>query len=429
MNNFIIKSNIIYSKTKDELNCFKDSFVVCENGISKGVFEKFDSIPEIYKNFKILDYSNFLLTPGLNDIHIHACQYAFIGLHMDLELLDWLQNYTFPEEAKYEDTNYAKKAYSIFISQIKKSSTTRFVSFATMHLEASLILCDLIEESKLKAYIGKVNMNRNAPANLCEESTKKSIEDTKEFIKKVEERKYKNVNAIITPRFIPSCTSDLLKALGEISKEYHLAIQSHLVENPEEVSWVKELEPKSRSYADAYHMYNLFGENERTIMAHCVFPTELDEELLQNGNVWVAHAPSSNSNIRSGIAPIRRFLNKNIKVGLATDVAGGSTLDMWDVIRESIQVSKLRFRYVDDTLKPLSANESFYLATKGGGSFFGKVGSFDEGYEFDALILDDFHTPSIHQDELTLDQRLERYIYISSPENLVHKFVNGEMIF
>ena len=431
---YALKGDIAYSKNLNELSTYKNRYLICDGKKSLGVFK---SIPKKFKVSKIYNFSDKLIIPGLVDMHLHAPQYSFIGMRMDLELIDWLNTNTFPEEAKYKNKKYAESAYKIFASDLKKSATTRFVCFATLHYDATSILFDLLEKTGLKGYVGKVNMDRNSTKELSE-SREDSIKNTLKLIKKVS--KNKNVKYIITPRFIPSCSNELLKELGKISKEYGLPIQSHLSENRSEVLWVKDLLPESKSYADAYHMFELFGEHNNTIMAHCVWCNEIDMKLMENNKIWVAHSPSSNRNLSSGNAPIREYLDRNINVGLATDVAGGSYLSMFRTIEDTITTSKLKWLETDvekekntstKELKSLKFNEAFYLATRGGGSFFDdndtKVGSLAEGFDFDCLILDDKNFDTTLYKELTIEERLERFMYRPN-EKLVAKFVAGKKI-
>ena len=166
-NSFVIKGNICQTKTPTELDIHENAFAVCVDGVSKGVFE---ALPKEYANLSLYDYGDALIFPGMIDLHIHAPQYAFRGTSMDLELMDWLNRYTFPEEEKYEDLEYAKKAYGIFVDALKKGATTRGCIFATRHRFATELLMELMEESGLVSYVGKVNMDREASEALTEES-------------------------------------------------------------------------------------------------------------------------------------------------------------------------------------------------------------------------------------------------------------------
>ncbi|MBP1754409.1 MAG: amidohydrolase [Firmicutes bacterium] len=158
-------------------------------------------------------------------------------------------------------------------------------------------------------------------------------------------------------------------------------------------------------------------------MAHCIYLTEDEIKLAKQNQVFIAHCPDSNMNLSSGIAPVRTYLNQELKMGLGSDVAAGDSLSIFKMMTEAVKVSKLLWRLQDQNLTPLSIDEAFYLGTKGGGEFFGKVGSFEEGYEFDAVVIDDASLE--HPQPLTLKQRLERVIYLSDDRNLVSKYVEG----
>lgn len=420
-NCYAIKGNIIYSTTPDQLVLIENGYAVCENGICGGAFAK---LPEKYNGIQVKDYGDRLVIPGLVDLHMHAPQYGLRGFGMDLELLDWLNTYTFPEEAKYAKEEYAKKAYGMFTEELKKSPTTRACIFATIHRDATKILMDLLEKTKLRTMVGKVNMDRNAPEYLCE-STEESAAQTLQWLKEMQGQ-YKYVEPILTPRFIPSCSDSLMKTLGEIQKSQHLPVQSHLSENEGEIAWVKELCPAAGFYGEAYEHAGLFGNGCKTVMAHCVSSVEEEIALIKRKGVYVAHCPQSNMNLSSGIAPIRKYLDEGLHVGLGSDLAGGSSMSMFRAMSDAIQVSKLYWRMWDQSASPLNVKEAFYLATKGGGEFFGKIGSFESGYEFDVLVIED---ESIwHPQELGLLERLERVIYLGDADNIVEKIVAGEII-
>ncbi len=422
MNRFAWKGHICHTNEKREIEIYKNSYVLCEDGLCKGIAKE---LPEEWKNADVTDFGDKFIIPGLMDLHIHAPQYTYRGTGMDLELLDWLERYAFPEEASYSDIEYAKKAYSVFVRDLKKSATTRASIFASIHVPATELLMDMLEESGLKTYVGKVNMDRNSP-DIYREETAVSSADTERWISETE-NKYKNTKPVITPRFIPSCTDELMTELGNIQKRHGTAVQSHVSENPSEIKWVSELCTFSEFYGDAYDKFGLFGgKNCPTVMAHCVYSDEREQKLIKERGVWIAHCPQSNMNVASGIAPVREFLNNGLKVGLGSDVAGGSTPSLFRAMTDAIMCSKLRWRLVDDSLHQLSIDEAFHMATRGGGSFFGKTGAFDMDYEMDAVVLDDsaLYTPK----ELSMHDRFERICYLYPEVKIVSKCVAGKMI-
>lgn len=422
-NDFVLKGNICYSRSPSELETVEAGYLVCVNGRSAGVYEE---LPDAYKGLPVRDYGDRLIIPGLVDLHLHAPQYSFRGLGMDLELLDWLNQRTFPEEARYSDLDYAKKAYSIFGENMKRSATTRACIFGTIHREATELLMDIMEATGLKTMVGKVNMDRNSPDFLREENDAVSQEETLRWLEEIE-GKYKNTEPILTPRFIPSCSDNLMERLGALQRKTKLPVQSHLSENKGEIEWVRELCPWAESYGHAYDHFGLFGGEAKTIMAHCVWSQGKELDLMEERRVYIAHCPQSNVNLSSGIAPMREYLNRGMNIGLGTDVAGGSGESIFRAMADAIQVSKLRWRLVDESLKPLTIEEAFYLGTKGGGSFFGKVGSFEEGYEMDAVVLDDSYLA--HPQELTVKERLERFVYLGDERSITAKYAAGMAIF
>lgn len=420
---FVLKGVICHSPDPNTLSIMENAYVVCENGISAGIFPV---LPECFRNLPLRDMGEKLIIPGLVDLHLHAPQYSYRGTGMDLELLEWLNTITFPQEAKYADLDYARKAYSIFARDLKMSATTRACIFGTLHVDATVLLMDLLEETGLKTMVGKVNMDRNGSPELQEKSARESAAATREWLSRVSGC-YQNTQPILTPRFIPSCSDDLMQQLSEIQKEYQLPIQSHLSENSGEIAWVQELCPSSRFYGDAYSQFGLFGgEGCPTVMAHCVHSTDEEVALMKERGVFIAHCPQSNTDLASGIAPVRRYLDEGLHVGLGSDMAGGFSLSIFRAMADAIQVSKLRWRLLDDFLKPVTLEEAFYMATLGGGSFFGKVGCFEKGYEFDALVLDDSNLR--HPQKLTARERLERLVYLSDDRNITEKYVSGNII-
>lgn len=421
---FALKGTICYSTDKDHLSIVENAWLVCEEGFCAGIFQ---NLPEKYHSLPCRDTNGCMIIPGLTDLHLHAPQYTYRGTGMDLELLDWLNTYTFPEESKYQDLSYARSAYSIFVDDLKKSATTRAAVFATIHAEATELLMDLLEASGLETFVGKVNMDRNGSPSLQENSAEASANATIQWLEDICGR-YHHTRPILTPRFTPSCTDELMEKLSGIQKSYQLPVQSHLSENPGEIAWVQELCPNTRFYGEAYDQFQLFGgDGCPTIMAHCVYSTEEEIALMKKRGVFIAHCPQSNTNIASGIAPVRRYLDEGLSIGLGSDIAGGSSLSILRAITDAIQVSKLRWRLVDNSQEPLTLEEGFYMATLGGGSFFGKVGSFEKGYEFDAIILDDSNLP--HPQIISARDRLERLIYLSDDRNIVGKYVSGRKIF
>jgi guanine deaminase len=217
-----------------------------------------------------------------------------------------------------------------------------------------------------------------------------------------------------------------MEGLGHLQRKYNLPVQSHLSESPGEIAWVKELCPTAACYGETYSKYGLIGKGVPAIMAHCVYSAGIEEDLLKDNGVFVAHCPNSNANLASGIAPIRRFIQRGIHVGLGSDVAGGTHTNIFRAMGDAIQMSKLHWRLADESHLPLTVPEALYLATEGGGRFFGNVGSFEEGYEFDAVVVDD--SSLITPKKLTLENRLERIVYLADHNHVYEKYIQGRKV-
>ncbi len=419
---FVLHGDLCDSRDPQHLRTIRDGFLVCEEGVCAGAFPV---LPEQYAHLPLLNCAGRLIIPGLTDLHVHAPQYTYRALGMDLELLEWLKVNTFPEEARYADPDYARRAYGLFVEDLKRSATTRAVIFATVHRESTELLMDLLDRSGLAAFVGKVNMDRDCPDGLRED-TASSIAETKWWLAETV-GKYDRVFPILTPRFIPTCTDGLLAALGELAAETGVPVQSHLSENQGEVELVRSLCPDAAFYGDAYDRFGLFGSHGSCVMAHCVHSTQAELERMKERGVFVAHCPQSNVNIASGAAPARRYLDEGLNMGLGTDVAGGFSLSILRAMADAVQCSKLRWRLQDQALKPLTAAEAFWLGTAGGGAFFGKVGRFLPGYDFDAVVLDDRRLAAARP--FTLEERLERAIYLSDERDIEKKFVMGTELF
>jgi guanine deaminase len=411
---FVLRGNIVHAPVLGEISATEKGCVVVRNG-------KVDEIKKEYRGAAV-DYGDSLIIPGMCDMHVHAPQYAMTGMGMDLELLPWLETYTFPEESKFSDAAYAKKIYTAFAHALVRAGTTRACVFGTVHTDTVLLLMEILEEAGITAYVGKVNMDRNAPPSLCED-TEKSLLETRRFIE-ASLGKFKHVRPMITPRFIPSCTPALLSGLGEMAREYGLPVQSHLSENRGEVEWVRKLEPGAACYGQAYENYGLFGDGVPTVMAHCVQSEEEERTLLSENGVLMAHCPDSNSNLASGMADVRAMLDRGVNVALGSDLAGGCTLSIPEVAAQAVRISKLR--QAAGGGRSITAAEAFFMATSAGALFFGEKPGFAPGSPLHAVVLDDTHM--VGTADLTAAQRLERCLYLSRDVKIAAVYADGEKI-
>ncbi len=414
MQPLILKGNIIFTPAPTTFSVHANSFLVIEKEHIQGIYPQ---LPEKYRACPYHDYGNNLIIPGFCDMHTHAPQLLQCGLGMDEPLLKWLAKYTFPEEGKFHDLEYARTIYRDFIARLIASGTTSAAIFGTIHLPATNLLCDLLAEKNFTAFVGKVNMDRNAPDFLLED-TQNSVCETEKFIQKWKQNKV--ITPIITPRFAISCTAPLLQALGELAQKYQLPVQSHLDENEAEIAFVKELFPNCPTYDAVYKRYHLLGDTP-TLMAHCI---HVDENIIANlkaHHVYPVHCPLSNINLSSGIMPARRFLNAGINLTLGSDIGAGNDLFIPRSIVSAIQLSKI-YQFTHPDCAPLSLSETFYLATKGGGKMWGKNGSLESGYLANCLVIKP-HSPQV----LSPLDHLAQFLYYGTPKDIQAVYLRGKL--
>lgn len=415
----IVHGDFAYSKNIQEMSTLSGGFMIVENGTIVGLStEK----PEMSASECFLDFEGKLIIPGFADMHLHAPQFPNIGVGTDVELLEWLKKYTFPEEAKYAEAKYAEGVYKKLINKLWSVGSLYSCVFGSIHEKACTKLCDLFVESGLYSYVGKVNMDRNSP-DFYVETTEESIRETKKFIDN-NLKKSDRVKPIITPRFVPTCTAELMKSLGELAEAYDIPVQSHLDENKAEIEWVCSLHPDSSSYSHVYNQFKLFG-TQPTLMGHCIYCNEEELKLMLNTNIMAIHCPFSNANLLSGIMPVKRYLDLGIKVALGSDISGGNEINIARVMVLSMQLSKMLAIHNARPTDYLSTQEAFYLGTKAGGAFFGKHGSLEPSYEADFLVIDD---AEYLINELGIQERVEKFLYMGKEENIVERYLSGERL-
>lgn len=421
--NEILIGNIIHAPKFGTLEILSRGYMVLNDGKIAGLYKNEAEIPANYTANAIKhDFGDKLILQAFCDTHLHAPQYPMLGMGMDLPLLEWLNTYTFNTEAHFANTEFATKCYTALANKMIRNGTTRCCTFSSLHRESTNILMRIFEKVGLIGFVGKVNMDRNS-GDILTETTEQSKTETLKWLDDCADLKY--IKPIITPRFTPSCTNELMDFLGKLANERNLPIQSHLSENTSEVAWVRELHPDCKQYWESYKKYGLF--NDRTVMAHCVHSDERERQAMIENGVYVAHSPDSNINLISGIAPVRKMMNEGVRVTLASDIAGGSHLEMYHVLTDAIKASKGKKIQTDYTDEFLTVAEAYYLATTGGAKFFGGGDGFAIGDELHAIVIDDsdFSQPVR---ELTLRERFERSFYLMQEHNITDVFSAGRKV-
>jgi len=336
--------------------------------------------------------------PGLVDLHIHAPQWPQLGKALHLPLEDWLQNYTFPLEARYEDVGFANAMYSSLVSTLLANGTTSAVYFATIHLDATQRLAELCAEKGQRAWVGRVAMDEHSqcPSFYRDNSADAALRASEASLHSIQKMDGANnrVQPILTPRFIPSCTDELLIGLGQLASEYNCHVQTHCSESDWEHQFVQERLASTDTMA-----LDKFGLlTRKTVLAHSNFIDDQDMAVIKNRCSGIAHCPLSNQYFAGAVFPLRAAIDKGLNVGLGTDISGGPSASQFDSCRHAMSSSRLLESGVDPSIEQaqrgnLNAGvnfiEAFYLATAGGGVVLdAPIGQFKVGYQFDALHID-----------------------------------------
>lgn len=326
-----------------------------------------------------------LLTPGFVDTHLHAPQLEMIGSYGG-DLLEWLNRYTFPTETKFRDPAHASMVARIFFDELLRNGTLAALIFSTIHTEATDIFFAEAERRGFRAIIGKTMMDRNAPEALLE-APKQAYDESRELIRKWHGRGL--LRYAITPRFAPTSTPELLEAAGQLKRDFPDAyVHSHISENRNEVQWVHDLFPEAE-YADVYDDYGLLGD--RTVLAHGVYLSEEELDLLARRGTRIAHCPNSNLFLGSGLFRLHHTMRAGVGVGLGTDIGAGTTPSMFTAMSDAYKVQQVQG-------VSLTPAQLWYLATLGGAralSLDSECGSLEAGKSADFLVLDLKSTPLV----------------------------------
>ena len=396
-----LKGTLVESLSADVLGIYPNSYLVIEDGYVAGIYPV---LPQNLAEAAVTDFGDALILQSFADMHLHAPQYEITGTGMDRPLLQWLESYAFPTESRYADPVYAREHYRVLARDLIQNGTTRVCMFSSLHTDSTIILMDELEKAGVTGYVGKVNMDRNAPPYLCE-STEQSIKETLRWLEEC--KRFTKVKPILTPRFAPSCSEKLLEFLGKLKAENRLPVQSHLSENTEEIALVAQLFPDCGQYWQVYDKYGLF--DRKTLMAHCVHSDSKERAAMRMRGVFPVHCASSNNSLMSGISPVADMLREGQTVCFGSDVSGGTTLSMMRTMAYSISAAKDRGSMMQDTSQSISIEQAYYMATSSGCKFFDQGAGFRKGDLLHAVVIDDTHLP--HIPGITVRDRLLRAVY------------------
>lgn len=390
---------------EDCVRHYNDALIVISDGRILDVGEYADIAP-LYPDLKDIDrYEDALIVPGFVDCHAHYVQTSIVGSYGDT-LLAWLNKYTFPTEILFSNKELASAVARRYLEQIVRRGTTTANLFATTYAQSVDAIFEAAEEMGVRVISGKVLQDRNVPDALRDPSADESVELSEELLNKWHGRG-RQLYAVI-PRFAPTSTPRQLELAGQLYQKYidrGVYMHSHLDEAENEIRWVKELFPESRSYTDVYDRYGLVGE--RSVFAHCCVVRPEEWRLLSERGCGVAHCPSSNLFLGGGRFKFweAKDAGHPCSVGIGTDIGGGTNFSVFGELGEAYKVGMIEAR-------PLSIIRSLYLATLGGAETLrlsDRTGRIEPGYDADLAVLDFACTPFVEwrmQQAQTLRERL-----------------------
>ena len=365
--------------TGDAYEYVEDGLLILKQGRVRQLVDARDWIDHLPDGSALYDYSGHLVMPGFIDTHVHYPQTEMIASH-GLQLLDWLEQYTFPTEQKFADRAYADRIAEFYCEQMLRNGTTTSAVFATLHPESVDAIFAAARRRDMCLIAGKVMMDRNAPPGLLDD-TQASYQQSVDLIQRwhLQDR----LHYAVTPRFAPCCSPEQLELCGRLLAEHpDLYLQSHVAENTDEVRWVAELFPDSRSYLDVYDRFGLLGP--RAIYAHCIHLDAADRERMADSGAAIAFCPTSNLFLGSGLFSLEAASEQGIRVGLASDVGAGTSFSPLQTLNEAYKVCQMG----GHSLSPLKA---FHLATLGAAESLyldHRIGNFAVGKEADFVVLD-----------------------------------------
>jgi guanine deaminase len=336
----------------------------------------------------IVDYGEALISPGFVDAHAHYPQTGIIA-SWGKRLIDWLESYTFPEEARFADPAHAAATAARYLDLVLSNGTTTVCTFGTIHAHATDAFLAEAGRRGMRAICGRTAMDRNAPDAL-RDTAQAAHDETRALIGRWHGRG--RLGVAITPRFAPTSSPDQLEALGALWAEFpECPMQTHLAEQTDEVAWVARLFPEARDYLDVYERAGLLGPG--AIFGHAIHLTARERARLAEVGASIAHCPTSNAFLGSGLFDLAGLAQGPLRVGLATDTGGGSSFSMLRTMAAAYEIAQLH----GEAVHPSAL---WWLATEGSARALrleGRIGRLAPGIEADLVVVDLASTPAIAQ--------------------------------
>ena len=356
-----------------------DGLLIVKDGNVDVLGNASDLMPGLSENTEQVDLRGKLIVPGFVDCHVHYPQIDIIASYGE-QLLDWLNRYAYPVEQRFSDPAHAQEVAGFFADELLRNGTTTALVFATVHPASVDAIFEAAKKRNMRLIAGKVLMDCNCPQELSD-TAESGYEDSKALIEKWHGTG--RLSYAITPRFALTSSEEQLAAAGRLASEYpDVYVHTHLAENTEEVDLIAKQFPSSRSYLDVYDQHGLVGE--RSVFAHCLYLDDQDRSTMAAKNASIAFCPTSNLFLGSGLFDFQSAHDANIRIGIGSDVGGGTSLNQLRTLSEAYKVLHLQGQ-------SLPAFSAFYLATLGGAEALGlddRIGNFERGKEADFIVLD-----------------------------------------
>lgn len=398
---------------------FEDGLLIVEDGRVVEAGPASALLESLSADTHVEDLSGKLIIPGLIDCHVHYPQIDIIASYGE-QLLDWLNRYAFPGEMRFADEQYARDVAKIFVDELVSNGTTTALVFATVHAHSADAIFEAAAAKGMRLIAGKVLMDSNCPAELRDDP-ESAYRDSKTLIERWHGKD--RLGYAITPRFALTSSEAQLEAAGRLAAEYpDVWVHTHLAENHDEVRQIAKLFPWSDSYLAVYERFGLL--RERSVFAHCLHLQESECHLMAAKGGAAAHCPTSNMFLGSGLFDLRRLREASIRVGLGTDVGGGTSLSLLKTMREAYKVLHMQNQ-------PLPPGRAIYLATLGAAEALyldDRIGNFAAGKEADFVVLDPAGTAvSAHRTSRTasISELLFALIVLGDDRNIAATYLQG----
>ena len=417
------RSSLLHFKDRQAVFEQDGLLVVGPNAKGRQVVQSigsFQSLQSSYPGLAVEHLPSRIIAPGFVDMHVHYPQLDVIGSPAD-GLLPWLENYTFPEEKRFVAHDYCAQAASFFIAELLRNGVTTALTFATSHVESVNALFAEAQKNNLRLITGKCLMDQNVPDGVRDD-TEQSLIDTEDLIQKW--HGLGRLGYAITPRFVCSCTEAQLRGAGELAAKYpDVWVQSHVAENFDEIAWVKQLYPASRSYLSVYDQFGLL--RPKAVYAHCIHFDDEDRALMRSSGTAAAVCPTSNLFLGSGFFDYAGADSAGFAYGLASDVGGGTSFSPFHTMLAAYYVGREGQTKQGLSLTP---QQLWWQHTAGAAQALGLdgvVGNLQAGCEADFVVLNPNATPLLARKTAranTLDELLFAMIVLGD-DRLIERTV------